>query len=180
METVVHPESGLTKAVFTDDDLDSMSWHHCRIHALALTGDEGPPEHLPPDEYAEWADLDPTAPSALALHFDLDYIVGQVPPKSPGHSYTFWVSPATLIFFAALNVDFDLGTSRPLTTLNLHRLGPLIPHHETRWHLEGEDFDLRFVAWNFRMILRRPPRLGERVLRMAHRGGISFETRPFA
>jgi hypothetical protein len=51
---------------------------------------------------------------------------------------------------------------------------------EPDWHLAGHDFDLRFRASGYTLHLRRPPRFGGRVLRMADRGGISFDPRPFA
>jgi hypothetical protein len=177
----VHPESGLSKATWTDQDLDAMSWDSCQIHALAVTGDEGLPDDLTPEELLEQDDLDDTAPPALALHLDLDYIVRRVEPSAPVQGVEFWVSPATLVFHNAWSVTGDLRAIRlPLETRNLYRLEPVIPHDETAWHLAGRDFDLRFKAWRFTLYLRRPPRCGRRVLRMADRGGISFEARSFA
>jgi hypothetical protein len=181
METPAHPESGLSKATWTDQDLDAMSWDLCQIHALAVTDDEGLPDDLPPEVRIEMDDLPPDAPSALTLHLDLDYIVRRVEPSVPMRDFKFWVAPATLIFYSVWAITGDLRSiCMPLETRNLHRLGPVIPHDETAWHLEGRDFDLRFKAWDFRLYLRRPPRLGRRVLRMADRGGISFEARSFA
>ncbi|WP_330327851.1 hypothetical protein [Streptomyces pseudovenezuelae] len=75
MEMVVHPESGLSKATWTERDLDTMSFDSCQIHALAVTDDEGPPGDLTAEEFLKHDDIDDTAPSALRLHFDLDYIV---------------------------------------------------------------------------------------------------------
>jgi hypothetical protein len=181
METAVHPESGLSKATWTDRDLDAMSWHACQIHALAVTGDEGPPDDLTPEEFLEQDDLDDAAPSALALHLDLDFIVRRVVPSTPSRDHKFWVAPATLSFFSVWTITGDLRSiCMPLETRNLHRLGPVTPADQTRWHLEGRDFDLRFNASDYRLWLRRPPRYGGRVLRMAERGGISFEARSFA
>jgi hypothetical protein len=37
MQTAVHPESGLSKATWTDHDFDTMSWDSCQIDALAVT-----------------------------------------------------------------------------------------------------------------------------------------------
>jgi hypothetical protein len=181
MQMAVHPESGLIKATWTDRDLDAMSWEFCQIHALAVTGDEGPPDDLTPEEFLEQDDVDDTAPSALSLHLDLDYIVRRVEPPSPWRDVDFWVSPATLVFHNVWSITGDLrAVCLPLETRNLYRLGPEIPHDETKWHLAGRDFDLRFKAWSFTLYLRRPPRCGRRVLRMADRGGISFEARSFA
>ena len=181
METVVHPGSGLTKATWTDQDLDAMTWHACQIHAIALTGDEGPPDDLTADEFLEKDDLDPTAPSGMALHFDLDYIVRRIEPSAPGRGFEFWVAPATLIFGCVWAISGNLRTvCLPFETRNLSRLTPMVPRDKAEWHLEGRDFDLTFMAWSFALQIRRPPRLGHRVLRRAERGGISFEARPFA
>lgn len=181
MQMAAHPESGLTRATWTDQDLDAMSWDSCQIHALAVTDDEGPPDGLTPEESLEQDDLDDTAPPALTLHLDLDYIVCRVEPPVPLRSTEFWVSPATLVFRNVWSVTGDLrSVSLPLQMRNLYRLGPEIPHDETAWHLAGRDFDLQFKAWHFTLYLRRPPRRGRRVLRMADRGGISFEARSFA
>lgn len=181
METVAHPESGLSKAVWTDQDLAAMSWNLCQIHALAITGYEGPPDDLTPEEFLEQDDVDDTAPSDLALHFDLDYIVRRVEPPGFMRQVEFWVAPATLTFAHVWGISGKLRSlCLPLETVNLHRLGPVVPHDDTKWHLEGRDFDLRFGAWSFTLYLRRPPRYGGRVLRIAERGGISFEARSFA
>lgn len=181
MQMAVHPGSGLSKATWTDQDFDAMSWDICRIHALAVTDDEGPPDDLTPEEFAEQDDLDDTAPSGLSLHLDLDYIVRRVEPPVPSRGIDFWVSPATLVFDCVVSITGDLRRlGLPLEMGNLYRLGPVIPRDETAWHLAGRDFDLRFRACGFTLYLRRPPRCGRRVLRMADRGGISFEPRSFA
>jgi len=181
MQMAVHPESGLAKATWTDQDLDATSWDSCQIHALAVTEDEGPPDDLTPEEFLEQDDLDDTAPSDLALHFDLDYIVRRVEPPEPWRSVEFWVSPATLVFHNVLSISGDLRSIRlPLQTSSLSGRRPEVLHSETAWHLAGHDFDLEFRAWRFTLYLRRPPLYGRRVLRMADRGGISFEARSFA
>jgi hypothetical protein len=181
MQTAVHPESGLSKAIWTDQDLDALSWDSCPIHALAITDDEGPPEGLSPEEFLEQDDVDDTAPSALQLHFDLDYIVRRVEPPEPFRDIKFWVSPATLVFNCVWTITGNLrSVCLPLEMRDLTLVGPEIPRDETAWRLTGRDFDLKFNAWGFTLYLRQPPRYGRRVLRMAERGGIGFEPRSFA
>jgi hypothetical protein len=177
----VHPESGLSKATWTDQDLGAMSWDLCQIHALAITDSEGPADDLTPEEFLEQDDIDDTAPSALKLHLDLDYIVRRVEPPMPWRDVKFWVSPATLVFDCVHSISGDLHSlCLPLQMRRLQQLGPTIPRDERRWYLEGDGFNLRFSAWDFTLYLRWPPRYGRRVLRMADRGGISFEPRSFA
>jgi hypothetical protein len=182
MESIAHPESGLSKATWRDDDLDAMSWNLCQINALAVTDDEGPPDGLTREERLELDDVDDAAPSASELHFDLDYIVRRVESPGPGSSVGvgYWVAPATLTFRCVSGLSGDLRSVwMPLEMRSLHRLGPVVPRDETGWHVEGRGFDVWFRAWGFVLHLRRLPRYGSRVLRMAERGGISFDARPF-
>ena len=169
----MHPESGLSKAFLTDHDLAGMPWEYCRIHALAVTDDEGPPDDLSPEEFLEQDDLDDTAPSALRLLLDLDYIVRRIVP-APMRDHRFWVAPATLIFHNVLAISGSLSSvSLPLELEGLTREGG-------DWHLKARDMDLRFAALGHSLVVRKAPRYGARVLRMAERGGITFDTRPFA
>lgn len=178
MTTDVHSESGLRKATLTDQDLVETSWDYCRIHALAVTHDEGPLED-PTGDYREDDDLDPTAPSALTLHLDLDYIVRRVDP-GPMRQVHFWVAPATLIFHNVWDIVGGLHSiCLPFELKNLRQEAPA-QSGEPCWHLEGRDLDLRFQASGYTLYLRQPPRYGNRVLRMAERGGISFDPKPFA
>ncbi|MFC7549689.1 hypothetical protein [Plantactinospora sp. GCM10030261] len=180
MKTVVHPESGLRKATLTDEELVETSWDYCRIHALAVTDDEDPPEDLTPEEFWEQDDLDPIAPSALQLHLDLDYIVRRVESGSMSEVH-FWVAPATLIFKSVWDIVGSLhSVCQPMELKNLRQEAPGTHLKEPCWHLEGRDMDLRFQASRFTMYVRRPPRYGRRVLRMVERGGISFDPHPFA
>lgn len=163
----------------TNQDLVETSWEYCRIHALGVTDDEGPPEDLTPGEFLDQDDLDPTAPSALQLHLDLDYIVRRVDSGSM-RDFQFWVAPATLIFDSVWDIVGSLhSVCLPLELKNL-RQEPGSRLKEPCWHLEGRDMDLRFQARSYTLYLRRPPRYGKRVLRMADRGGISFDPHPFA
>ncbi|MGW5561515.1 hypothetical protein ACWER9_30385 [Micromonospora sp. NPDC003944] len=174
----VHPESGLRKATLTDRDLRETPWDYCRIHALAVTDDEGRPED-PTLDFLEFDDLDPTAPSALRLHLDLDYIVRRFDP-GPMRDVRFWVAPATLIFHNVWDIVGDVRSAcLPFELKNLHQEAPA-RSGEPCWHLEGRDLDLRFQALGYTLYLRQPPRYGNRVLRMTERGGISFTPKPFA
>lgn len=181
MERVVHPESGLAKATWGEDDLDAMSWDRCRVHAFAVT-DYEPPSGLTPEEHLELDDIDDTAPSGLELHLDLDYVVRRIELPGPLFpTYRYWVSPATLTFGAVSGLSGDLvSVDRPLEMTGLHRLTPVVPRDEMRWHIEGSNFNLTFYAWHYVMVLRRRPVYGERYLQRDNRGGISFDTRPFA
>lgn len=157
------------------------TWGSCRVHALAVTGGEGPPDDLTPEEFLEQDDLDDTAPSAVTLLLDLDYIVRRVGQREYFRDVRFWVSPGTLVF---RNVSSIACATRsvflPLETENLRRLERESRDDDTGWHLAGRGFDLTIRSPGFTLFLRQPPRYGRRVLRMAERGGINFEARSFA
>jgi len=168
----VHPESGLTSARLSHRDIPEESWNLCRVHALAVTDYEGPPDDLTPEEFLEQDDIDDTAPSALQLLLDIDYVVRKV--EQGRWDIKFWVAPATLVFESVMGIRGDLrAVCLPFELRGLH-------HDSENWHIEGKDFDLRFSALGYTLILRQAPRFGNRVLRRAERGGINFDFQPFA
>ncbi|MGW1281119.1 hypothetical protein ACWD4V_29735 [Streptomyces tsukubensis] len=117
----------------------------------------------------------------MQLHLDLDYIVRRVEVSSPWREVKYWVSPATLVFDCMGPISGDLRSVHlPLQMRRLQQVEPTLPCSEPGWYLEGNGFLLKFSAWRFTLHLRRPPQYGGRVLRMADRGGISFERRSFA
>jgi hypothetical protein len=64
MSTGSHPESGLTKSIWSDADFDVMGWHDVTIHGLCVQ--PGASDNLLP-----------------RLLLDIDYIVRWVHPLPP-------------------------------------------------------------------------------------------------
>ncbi|MFI0792733.1 hypothetical protein ACH4OY_08540 [Micromonospora rubida] len=103
-------------------------------------------------------DLDRTAPSALHLHLDLDYIVRLVESGSV-RGIEFWVAPATLIFDNVWDIVGSLrSVCMPLELRSLRR-EPNWRVEENCWHLEGRDMDLRFQASRYTLYVRKTPAL---------------------
>ncbi|MEU6341633.1 hypothetical protein ABZ883_11885 [Streptomyces sp. NPDC046977] len=159
-----HQESGLSKSVWSDADFEDMWWHYATVHGLHVQRTEA---------------------DSPRLLLDLDYIVQWVQPLPPEKHFTFWVSPATLVFEDVQDLEGGLGfrgRSPELEIDALHRLTPDdgrqdLPH----WHVEGHAFDLRFRASGFRQYFRHAPRLTSRyALPAADRGGCSFDEAAFA
>jgi hypothetical protein len=153
------PTSGLAKSVWSDADFDQMLWHDVTIHAVA-THTEGLAENF-----------------QSRLLIDLDYIAAWVRPTSPDDGFSFWVSPATLVFDdvwdLAGNVDCQSCelTMNGLRRLPLNDRRPDLP----RWHIEGHEFDLKFHASGYRLYIRRAPVLtDEQTLSLAERDGLAF------
>lgn len=164
MTTLPHRPSGLTKATWTDADVPDMGWHDCRVHAVSIGTYE-----------------DDTLPPARLL-LDLDYIVRWVPPVEAGGPFTFWISPATLVFDRAWDIR---GTLDPLHDLleidEVRRLDPPDDDPSPLWHIDGHNFELRLRAAGYLQYLRRPPRhVPYQLLTPSERGGITFAEQAFA
>jgi hypothetical protein len=140
-----------------------MGWHDCRVHAVSVT------------EY----DDDTLPPTRLLL--DLDYIVAWVEPAPRERHFTFWITPATLVFEQAWDIAGSFGPLHEAPEIaDIHRLDPPDDRPESLWHVEGHNFDLRLRARGYRQHLRLPPQHVQRqLLTMGQRGGVSFTERSF-
>ena len=160
MGTGTHPESGLSKSVWSDADFDEMGWHDATIHGLCVQ--PGAPDgSLPP-----------------RLLLDIDYIVRWVHPVAPQTHFSFWTAPSTLVFDDVWDFEGDLdfkGMGLSLQIDHLRRSAPEDGRGGPQWHLEGHFFDLKFQATGFHQSLRQAPQYAQRlVLSNSERGGISF------
>ena len=104
---------------------------------------------------------------------DLDYITRWAEPAAPGESYGFWVAPATLLFERVVNLRIENDSDGDtLEIADINRDGDA-------WHVEGQNFDMRFGAAGFRQTFRSLPVLQPRQsLTLAQRGGYSFDELP--
>lgn len=161
----VHPESGLSKATWTDADFGVMGWHDCGVHAISLAEPD-----YDNDEYTG------------RLLLDLDYIVRWVHPRSAKDPFTFWVAPATLVFHEAWDITASLGPVNDRLEIDvLHRLDPPDAVADPAWHVEGRNFDLRLRAAGFTQYVRAQPQLvSGQGLGVTQRGGITFAEHAFS
>ncbi|AVT33677.1 hypothetical protein C6361_34300 [Plantactinospora sp. BC1] len=159
-----HGPSGLSRATWTDADFATMGWHDCRIHAISIS------EHD-----------DNTLPPARLL-LDLDYIVRWVEPAPGEKHFTFWISPATLVFDGAWDVSGQLGPMHEAMEIaDIHRLEATADNADPLWHIEGQNFDLRLRAAGYTQFLRlQPQHVSRQVLTAAERLGTSFAEQPFS
>lgn len=163
MIALPHEGSGLSKATRTDADFAHMGWHDCRVHAISVC-----------------VHHDATLPPARLL-LDLDYIVRWVEPAGNAQPFSFWISPATLVFEQAWNITGRLGPLHDVMEIaDLHRLASPDGQPDYEWHLEGQNFDLRLRARRYTQYLRQPPQhVGRQILTLAERGGPSFAEQSF-
>lgn len=177
-----HGESGLTKSVWSDADFEDMGWHDATIYGIAVHTDD----------------------TLSRLLLDLDYIVGWVHPVPPEKYFSFWVSPATLVFDEVwdLKADIDVGKSIPdLQIDDLHRVPADADQHgqpdwhvdglrtrprpirrdQPHWHVEGHAFDIEFRASGYHQYIRREPMLiAAQSLSHVQRGGFAFTEEGFS
>jgi hypothetical protein len=165
MSTGIHPESGLTKSLWSDADFEVMGWHDVTIHALCVQPGAS----------------DDSLPRLL---LDIDYIVRWIHPVAPETHFSFWIAPSTLAFEDVWDVEGDLGFRGMALSLDIDHLRRSTPEDGRggpQWHLEGHNFDLTFRATGFRQYLRQAPLHARRLL-LTHseRGGLSFAETAFA
>lgn len=150
----------LRRGIWTEADYDQMGWHDVVIHGVAFDTD------------------------AFELLLDIDYMFAWVDPEPPAKHFTFWLSPATLVFRDVWGLKIDYDASLGLQLQDLSRSEPRIrPHpvpeaqqNEFRWVLSANEGELSFWASGFTQYIRREPiRVGKQSFSLVERGGHSFD-----
>jgi hypothetical protein len=116
----------LEKQVWTDKDFEQMSWHDCNIYKIRLTND---------------------------LELDIDYILQWNKPDLEGLPFTFWVSPATLVFKSVQNLtfDFDIGFENAFEIEDIEIEG------KNRWTIITRQGDIQFNSSGYEQYVRQQP-----------------------
>lgn len=157
----------LDKNIWTQDDYEQMGWHDCSIYGLTF---------LPVDEIG-----------TTNLVFDIDYIFKWVNPIKPGQTFSFWVSPCTLVFKDAfaltMNVDRRGGTTDMLEIADLYLVGKVEQGTNQRiyeWSIDLQEGNISFKSSGFEQIVRQKPLFTDgQFLTLDKRNGISFSQTPF-
>lgn len=143
------------KLIWTEADVEQMSWHDCRLHGIAL--------------------LDDFEPHLHELRLDIDYIFEWVGFDTPAEQTGHWISPATLVFqpqrfhvdLPGPSGDWIIGIERTIDT----------PEQWTIALNTGGNITVR--APGFTQYIRRAPvfvATPDQYLETTQRGGISFDT----
>jgi hypothetical protein len=135
-----------------------MGWHDVTVHAFALV------------------------PEQFELLLDIDYILKWEEPEPPEVHYTFWISPATLVFKGVqdIKISFDIDNIQDIDLQGIKRECAVpAPSRELvdwSWIIEANQGTLRFRATGYKQYFRRGPiRMKEQSLDVRQRGGLSFE-----
>jgi hypothetical protein len=151
----------LEKTVWDDGDFDRMGWHDATIHGIAF------------------------GPGDFELCLDIDYIFRWVHPRADEEHFRFWVSPCTIVFANAHDVQLQADPyGGPLLSIDeITREDPRRPKNaefvgrdtEWRWTLGCHYGEISFRAVGFTQYVRRAPRLAPyQTLELEARGGYGF------
>lgn len=119
----------LEKSIWTEADFERMGWHDSNIYKIGLTED-------------------------LAL--DIDYILQWNESDLEGFPFTFWVSPATLVFKQVKKISFELDTAFN-DTFEIENIERTISENETVWTIITRHGDIEFTSEGFTHYIRQEP-----------------------
>jgi hypothetical protein len=121
----------LEKWIWSDKDFELMGWHDCPIYALKFDNE---------------------------VSLDLDYIFKWNDPQVQGMPFTFWISPATLIFedVSLLKANFIMNFVNSLEISEITRSNL---KHSTEWIIETREGTITIHAKSFKQIIRLKPSL---------------------
>ncbi|GAB2967975.1 hypothetical protein GCM10027048_43490 [Hymenobacter coalescens] len=121
----------LEKWLWTEADFDRMGWHDASVYAWRLAGEE--------------------------LLLDIDYIFQWNQPEVEGAGFTFWVAPATLVFWEVQNVEFDFDFIGGLSKENALEIDGIEKEPDGEWVIQFHNGYLSFRAAGFTQYIRRTP-----------------------
>lgn len=148
----------LEKAIWTDNDFETMGWHDCMIYAFSFGHN-------------------------FQLLLDIDYIFKWV---QTGKTYKFWVAPCTLVFENAYDIEFQIdGCSGGLEIDDISRNNPLRPKNadfikidtEFDWTIGTQQGSIFFKSVGYKQYVRQIPKfIHGQQFGLKERGGVSFNT----
>lgn len=121
----------LEKWIWTESDFEKMGWHDCPIYAMKFDDN---------------------------VIFDLDYLFKWNESKVEGMPFTFWISPATLIFenVTLFKVNFIMDF---VNGLEIYEISKSTLYNTTEWNIETQEGTITIHSNSFKQIIRRKPTL---------------------
>src|SRR5437868_14837664 len=120
----------LEKWIWTENDLQILGWHDVKIYGVQFNED---------------------------LLLDIDYIFKWNDPEIEGFPFTFWISPATLIFKRPIGLSFELTQSFDDNWLEIEDIEMEISEQMKHWVILTRQGSISFFANSFNQIIRRKP-----------------------
>lgn len=150
-------EDGLTKSIWTHADFDVMGWHDAQLYCFTVL------------------------PESFEFVMDLDYIAKWIHPVPPEKYFSFYVSPATLVFHNAQNISvtLEMSTLADVEVLDIKRV-PVESGVGWRWTIELDCGEIALDASGYTQYVRQRPLLNSNQhLGLESRGGISYARTAF-
>jgi hypothetical protein len=121
----------LEKWIWSNNDFEKMGWHDCPIYALKFDD---------------------------KVSFDIDYILIWNQPENDRMPFTFWISPATLIFenVTLFKVNFLMDF---VNGLEIDQISKSTLKNSTEWIIETQQGTITLHSESFQQIIRRKPTL---------------------
>lgn len=149
----------MEKWVWTEADFKEMGWHDSRIYALRFL------------------------PEKHEFVLDIDYILQWNHPLPGKNTFSFWVSPATLVFENVYDLGFDIGSSTGnLEIDSILRTNEKIPRNsefidkdqEWEWIISCQEGEIKFNSVGYKMYVRTAPLFGGQEVPVDVRGESNF------
>lgn len=121
----------LEKWIWTENDFEKMGWHDCPIYAMKFDDN---------------------------VSFDLDYLFKWNESENEGMPYTFWISPATLVFDNVTLFKVNFITDF-VNGLEIYEISKSTVDNTTEWIIETQEGTITIHSDSFRQIIRRKPTL---------------------
>ena len=158
LASLMADEYELEKWLWTESDFEIMGWHDARVYAIAFS------------------------PKKFEIAFDIDYIFQWVHPKQNETYFSFWVSPATLVFDNVYDVEFDIGSYNgglEIDAIKRESVGAprnaqaIGKNEEWIWTIECQEGEIKFRSAGYKQYIRAKPVFGGQTLNLETRQ-ISF------
>lgn len=150
----VSQDGNLTTAIWSNSEMDDISWHDSQIRAMLLDRSQ--------------------------LLLDIDFICEWIMPETRGDLFSFYIAPATLVFPYAEKVHISLEWTAPMSIFDIHGQNSIpTPQGQefiSEWSIAGPHGHLDLRSSGYVLYFRREPLLTQQqYLTLQQRGGISFE-----
>jgi hypothetical protein len=151
----------LEKAIWTEEDFDTMGWHDSYIHAISFGIN-------------------------YELILDIDYIFKLIQPTEANGYFKFWVSPCTLVFENVNDLKLNIEISEPfeLQISDITRSNPQRPINadyikreiEYYWTIETQQGNITLKSVGYKQYVRQQPILQDSsLIGFIERGKASFD-----
>ncbi len=135
----------LEKSIWTEADFEVMNWHDNLIYGFSFS--------VPDDEFWE-----------SNFIIDIDYVFKWVKPKPPQQSFSFWVSPCTLVFKNAydllINIDTKGSYSQSQEIGGLYLLEKYEQEKNKwsyKWKIDLQEGFIELQSYGYKQFVRQKP-----------------------